>query len=139
MSAFSGMRSSSRRPPSVSYQLPGPTSAIFGSKVEPKPEATDLAAALARLGDRDDSLLATAEQVRAWSEESSAAGGPTRLLDVRRIDEFLGREVMAARGGRIPGARHRVFSEWVGPDGRMRPAQDALGAEISIAVPAFSA
>jgi thiosulfate/3-mercaptopyruvate sulfurtransferase len=78
------------------------------------------------LGDRDDSLLATAEQVRAWSEESSAAGGPTRLLDVRRIDEFLGREVMAARGGRIPGARHRVFSEWVGPDGRMRPAEDAL-------------
>ena len=79
-----------------------------------------------RLGDRDDSLLATAEQVRAWSEEASAAGGPTRLLDVRRIDEFLGREVMAARGGRIPGARHRVFSEWVAPDGRMRPAEDAL-------------
>ncbi|MGD0122217.1 MAG: rhodanese-like domain-containing protein [Candidatus Limnocylindrales bacterium] len=78
------------------------------------------------LGDPDHSLIATAEQVRAWSQESSAAGGPTRLLDVRRIDEFLGRDVMAARGGRIPGARHRLFSEWVAPDGRMRPAEDAL-------------
>ena len=78
------------------------------------------------LGERNDSLIATAEQVRAWSRESSAAGGPTRLLDVRRIDEFLGRDVMAARGGRIPGARHRLFSDWVAPDGRMRPAEDAL-------------
>lgn len=80
------------------------------------------------LGDRDDSLIATADQVRAWSAESSAPGGPTRLLDVRRLDEYLGREVMAARGGRIPGARHRVFSEWIAPDGRMRPAEDALAA-----------
>ena len=78
------------------------------------------------LGDRDDSLIATADQVKAWSRESNAAGGPTRLLDVRRIDEFLGREVMAARGGRIPGARHRLFSEWGAPDGRMRPAEDAV-------------
>lgn len=78
------------------------------------------------LGDRDDSLIATADQVLAWSREAGVAGGPTRLLDVRRIDEFLGRDVMAARGGRIPGARHRLFSEWVAPDGRMRPAEDAL-------------
>jgi thiosulfate/3-mercaptopyruvate sulfurtransferase len=81
-----------------------------------------------RLGDLDGSLIATAEQVRAWSRESSVAGGPARLLDVRRIDEFLGREVLAARGGRIPGARNRVFSEWVAPDGRLRPAADALQA-----------
>jgi thiosulfate/3-mercaptopyruvate sulfurtransferase len=80
------------------------------------------------LGDRDDSLIATAEQVRAWSEEASAAGGPTRLLDVRSIDEFLGHDVRAARGGRIASARHRLFSEWVAPDGRMRPAADALTA-----------
>ncbi len=78
------------------------------------------------LGERDDSLIATAAEVRAWSDEASAAGGPTRLLDVRRIDEFLGREVTAARSGRIPGARNRLFSDWVGPDGRMRPAADAL-------------
>jgi thiosulfate/3-mercaptopyruvate sulfurtransferase len=80
------------------------------------------------LGDADASLIATAEQVRAWSVESTAAGGPTRFLDVRRLDEYLGREVMAARGGRIPGARHRVFSEWIAPDGRMRPAADAVAA-----------
>ena len=78
------------------------------------------------LHDRDDSIIATAEQVLAWSNESKVHGGPTRLLDVRRIDEFLGRDVMAARGGRIPGARHRLFSDWVAPDGRLRPAQDAL-------------
>jgi thiosulfate/3-mercaptopyruvate sulfurtransferase len=80
------------------------------------------------LGDADTSLIATAEQVKAWSAESSAPGGPTRLLDVRRLDEYLGREVMAARGGRIPGARNRVFSEWIAPDGRMRPAEDAIAA-----------
>ena len=93
--------------------------------VPTKPEATE---ATEPLGDVDASLIATAEQVRARSAESSAAGGPTRLLDVRRLDEYLGREVLAARGGRIPGARHRVFSEWIAPDGRMRPAEDALTA-----------
>jgi thiosulfate/3-mercaptopyruvate sulfurtransferase len=78
------------------------------------------------LGDRDDSLIATAEQVRTWSQESSAAGGPTRLLDVRRLDEYIGREVAAARSGRIPGARHRPFDEWITPDNRLRPAREAL-------------
>ena len=95
-----------------------PTSA---EPVEPRRvEATE------PLLDRDDSMIATAEQVLAWSQESSVPGGPTRLLDVRRIDEFLGRDVMATRGGRIPGARHRLFSEWIAPDGRLRPARDAL-------------
>ena len=93
-----------------------------------EPTAPRPAQATEPLGDPDDSLIATAEQVRAWSDESRAPGGPARLLDVRRIDEFLGREVQAARAGRIPGARHRLFSEWVAPDGRMRPAEDALAA-----------
>jgi thiosulfate/3-mercaptopyruvate sulfurtransferase len=97
-----------------------------GRPTTAKPTAPKPAATAEELGDRDHSLIATAEQVRAWSEEASAAGGPTRLLDVRRIDEYLGHDVMAARGGRIPGARHRLFSEWVAPDGRMRPAEDAL-------------
>jgi thiosulfate/3-mercaptopyruvate sulfurtransferase len=78
------------------------------------------------LGDRDDSLIATAEHVLAWSGESAEPGGPTRLLDVRRIDEFLGREVMAARGGRIAGSRHRLFTDFVAPDGRLRPAEETL-------------
>jgi len=78
------------------------------------------------LGERDDSLIATADQMLAWSKESSPAGGPTRLLDVRRLDEYLGREASSARSGRIPGARHRPFDEWIAPDNRLRPAKDAL-------------
>ena len=79
-----------------------------------------------RLHERDDSLIATAEEVLAWSREASAPGGPTRLLDVRLVDEFLGADVRAARGGRIPGAKHRVFSDFVAPDGRLRSAPEAL-------------
>jgi thiosulfate/3-mercaptopyruvate sulfurtransferase len=94
--------------------------------VEPKPEAADQAAALALLGARDASLIATAADVLTWSREASADGGPTRLLDVRRIDEFLGRDVMGKRGGHIPGARHRIFTDFVGADGRLRPAADVL-------------
>ena len=78
------------------------------------------------LGERDESLIATADDILAWSREASAPGGPTRLLDVRRIDEFLGLDVMTARGGRIPGARHRLFTEFVGTDGKLRPAADIL-------------
>ena len=89
--------------------------------VEPDPvEVTE------QLHDRDASLIATADQVLAWGRESSSPDGPTRLLDVRRVGEFLGREVMAKRGGRIAGARHRQFSDFIAPDGRLRPAADAL-------------
>ena len=78
------------------------------------------------LGEQDPALLATAEDVLAWSREASVQGGPTRLLDVRMIGEFLGNHVMAARGGRVPGARQRLFSDFVAPDGRLRPAADAI-------------
>src|ERR1035437_6069894 len=78
-------------------------------------------APLDQLGDRDDSLIATAAEVLAWSREASAQGGPTRLLDVRRIDEFLGRDVMAARAGHIPGARHPGLPQLVGPGRGVRP------------------
>jgi len=86
----------------------------------PRVEATE------RLHERDDSLIATAEQVLAWSREASATNGPSSLLDVRTIDEFLGSDVRAARGGRIPGAKNRVFSDFVAPDGRLRSAPEAL-------------
>lgn len=79
-----------------------------------------------RLHERDDSLIATAEEVLEWSREASAPGGPTRLLDVRLVDEFLGTDVRAARGGRVPGAKHRVFSDFVAPDGRLRSAPETL-------------
>jgi thiosulfate/3-mercaptopyruvate sulfurtransferase len=78
------------------------------------------------LGERDETLIATAAQVLAWSLEASVPGGPTRLLDVRLIDEFLGTDVRAARGGRIPGAQHRLFTDFVAPDGRLRPAAEVL-------------
>jgi thiosulfate/3-mercaptopyruvate sulfurtransferase len=78
------------------------------------------------LRERDGSLIATAEQVLAWSREASRPGGPTRLLDVRGIDEFLGTDVRAARGGRIAGARHRLFTDFVAPDGRLRSAAEAV-------------
>jgi thiosulfate/3-mercaptopyruvate sulfurtransferase len=89
----------------------------------PKPRRVE---APERLHERDDSLIATAEQVLAWSKQASAQGGPTSILDVRSIDEFLGTDVRAARGGRIAGAKNRVFSDFVAPDGRLRTAPEVL-------------
>ena len=79
-----------------------------------------------RLHGRDESLIATAAQVLAWSNAASATGGPTSILDVRTIDEFLGTDVRAARGGRIPGAKQRLFLDFVAPDGRLRTGAEAL-------------
>jgi thiosulfate/3-mercaptopyruvate sulfurtransferase len=78
------------------------------------------------LGEADQSLIATAADVLAWSREAATPGGPARLLDVRTIEEFLGTDVRAARGGRIPGARHRFFGDFVAEDGRLRPAAQVL-------------
>jgi len=88
------------------------------------PVAGEVAAA--RLGPADASILATAEEVLRWSAEATAYGGPTRLLDVRAIDEFLGRDVRARRGGRIAGSRHRLYTDFVAPDGRLRSPEEAL-------------
>ena len=90
---------------------------------EPRPEPTDGGALLAGM---DASLIATADEVLDWSREASAADGPTRILDVRMIDEYLGTDVRAARGGRVPGARHRLFSDFLTPDGRVRSAAETL-------------
>ena len=80
-----------------------------------------------RLGAPDPSLIATTDQVRAWSAESSALGGPTRLLDVRSADEFVGWDDRGARrGGRIPGARSRYFADFLRPDNTLRPVPEAL-------------
>lgn len=48
-------------------------------------------------------ILVTADQVLAASKDPKAV-----VVDVRRLSEFTGEEVRAARGGRIPGAV-RVF------------------------------
>jgi thiosulfate/3-mercaptopyruvate sulfurtransferase len=86
--------------------------------------ATQPATTTEPLGERDPALIATAEQVLVWSREAATPGGPTRLLDVRLVDEFLGTDVRAARGGRVPGAQHRLFADYVAPDGRLRPAAE---------------
>ena len=77
------------------------------------------------LGERDDSLLATYEEVLDWSREASK-DGPTRLLDVRTVGEYVGTDVRAARGGHIPGARHRNFEDLVAADGTLRPPDQVL-------------
>jgi len=79
------------------------------------------------LGELDASLIATADEVLAWSDEASAPGGPTRLLDVRSPEEYVGADGHGARrAGRIPGARHRWFGDLVRDDGTLRPVEDAI-------------
>ncbi len=97
-------------------------------RAEPATAAVTAATPVATepLGERDSALIATAEDVLEWSREAGAPGGPTRLLDVRTIDEFVGADVRAARGGRIPGARHRLFADFVAEDGRLRAAPEVL-------------
>jgi thiosulfate/3-mercaptopyruvate sulfurtransferase len=93
---------------------------------EPTEASRVAAAATEQLGDPDESLIATADDMLGWSREAVSAGGPTRLLDVRLVDEYLGTDVRAARGGHIPGARHRIFTDFVAPDGRLRTGAQAL-------------
>ena len=93
------------------------------------PEA-DLADALrvpGRLGDRDDSLLATYDEVLGWSRESSnGEDAPTRILDVRTAAEWVGSDLRAKRGGHIPGARHRCFVDLLTDEGTFRPVDEML-------------
>jgi thiosulfate/3-mercaptopyruvate sulfurtransferase len=93
------------------------------------PEA-DLADALRKpvaLGERDDSILATYEEVLAWSRESSKGDdAPTRILDVRTAAEWVGSDLRAKRGGHIPGARHRCFVDLLTEEGTFRPVDQML-------------
>jgi thiosulfate/3-mercaptopyruvate sulfurtransferase len=79
-----------------------------------------------RLGRRDDSLIATFDEVQAWSREASRDGGPTRILDVRTIGEYIGSDVRARRGGHVPGARQRLFSDFLTDAGTFRPVPEVL-------------
>src|SRR3954454_12969146 len=51
-------------------------------------------------------ILVTADQVRAAMDDPNAV-----IVDVRRMTEFTGEEVRAARGGRIPGAAWFLWQE----------------------------
>ena len=66
-------------------------------------------------------------QVLAWSRESTAAAdGPTRILDVRTAGEWVGTDLRAKRGGHIPGARNRLFSDLLTDEGTFRPVDEML-------------
>ncbi len=80
-----------------------------------------------RLGRRDDSIIATYDEVLDWSGESSRADdAPTRILDVRTAAEWVGTDLRAARGGHIPGARHRCFVDLLTDEGTFRPVDEML-------------
>jgi thiosulfate/3-mercaptopyruvate sulfurtransferase len=80
-----------------------------------------------KLGKRDDSIIATYDQVLAWSRESSDnPDAPTRILDVRTAGEWVGTDLRAKRGGHIPGARNRLFSDLLTDEGRFRPIDEML-------------
>jgi thiosulfate/3-mercaptopyruvate sulfurtransferase len=80
-----------------------------------------------KLGARDDSIIATYEEVLGWSLESSDGDdAPTRILDVRTADEWVGTDLRAKRGGHIPGARHRCFVDLLTDEGTFRPVDEML-------------
>ena len=80
-----------------------------------------------RLGARDDSIIATYDEVLDWSRESSLGDdAPTRIMDVRTAAEWVGTDLRAARGGHIPGARHRCFVDLLTDDGTFRPVDEML-------------
>jgi thiosulfate/3-mercaptopyruvate sulfurtransferase len=91
-----------------------------------QPNLADAGRRPVALGERDDSLVATYEEVLAWSQEASAEGGPARLLDVRTPGEYVGEDLRARRGGHIPGARQRLFSDLLTDQGTFRPVEDML-------------
>jgi len=93
----------------------------------PEPDPSDGARTPVELGERDDSLIATYDEVVAWSREASTGDdAPTRILDVRTAGEFVGSDLRARRGGHIPGARQRLFSDFLTDEGTFRPVDDMV-------------
>lgn len=93
----------------------------------PEPDLADALRKPATLGERDDALIATYDEVLAWSRESSAGPeAPTRLLDVRTANEWVGTDLRAKRGGHIPGARQRCFVDLLTDEGTFRPVDDMV-------------
>lgn len=92
----------------------------------PEPSMTDAPRRPVKLGERDDSLIASYDEVLAWSDEADRDDGPTRILDVRTIGEYVGTDLRARRGGHIPGARQRLFSDFLTDEGTFRPVEEIL-------------
>jgi thiosulfate/3-mercaptopyruvate sulfurtransferase len=66
---------------------------------------------------RDESILATAEQVVAQL-------GTALVCDARSPREFAGLDVRSARGGHIPGAVNIEWTQAVNPDGTFKAVAD---------------
>jgi thiosulfate/3-mercaptopyruvate sulfurtransferase len=92
----------------------------------PEPDLADALRKPATLGERDDALIATYEQVLAWSREAAKPDGPTRILDVRTAAEWVGTDLRARRGGHIPGARQRCFVDLLTDEGTFRPVEEMV-------------
>jgi thiosulfate/3-mercaptopyruvate sulfurtransferase len=92
----------------------------------PEADLTDARRRPVKLGERDESLIAGQDEVLAWSREADRDGGPTRILDVRTIGEYVGTDLRARRGGHIPGARQRLFSDFLTDEGTFRPVPEIL-------------
>ena len=100
-----------------------------GGETSTEPPEADLADALRKpveLGERDDTLIATYDEVRAWSREASKHDGPTRILDVRTAAEWVGTDLRAKRGGHIPGARQRCFVDLLTDEGTFRSVDEMV-------------
>jgi len=78
------------------------------------------------LGQRDEDLIATYDQVLAWSREAARPDGPTRILDVRTAAEWVGTDLRAKRGGHIPGARQRCFVDLLTDEGTFREVDEMV-------------
>jgi thiosulfate/3-mercaptopyruvate sulfurtransferase len=96
------------------------------TKELPEPDLADALRKPATLGERDDALIATYEQVLAWSGEAAKPDGPTRILDVRTAAEWVGTDLRARRGGHIPGARQRYFVDLLTDEGTFRPIDEMV-------------
>ncbi len=92
----------------------GPLTVELPSSRHPEPVPFDVP---------DPALVASFDEVRAWSNES-AHGGPARSLDVRTPEEHRGEDVRARRGGKIPGAVNLPFTEFLRDDGTFRTADE---------------
>jgi thiosulfate/3-mercaptopyruvate sulfurtransferase len=100
-----------------------------GGETTTDPPEADLADALrapVTLGEHDDALIATYDEVLAWSREAAKPDGPTRILDVRTAAEWVGTDLRALRGGHIPGARQRCFVDLLTEEGTFRSVDEMV-------------
>jgi thiosulfate/3-mercaptopyruvate sulfurtransferase len=92
----------------------------------PGADVADARRVTVTLGERDDDLIATYDQVLAWSREAAKPDGPTRILDVRTAAEWVGTDLRAKRGGHIPGARQRCFVDLLTEEGTFRSVDEMV-------------